>query len=234
MANGISIIPENYFKVISNFSARKLITNDYASWINQKDEYLVPNINHSRYEEWVNDCIIYSTFNTSSNQSSLRKVKYKNKLWNIENQFFFMDIKEMAYLANEYKNDDVYFDTKFFSKDRYTYTILKDIDLSKEGKDVLEKAKLLVKESFKYRQPFNAIKPEYHINTWDAGWYQIKGLLSQYMKKELKEFNVLYKELELKMRPLVYELGFLKKDFNAVNRLNKDIKRDVIQEELLT
>lgn len=58
MANGISIIPENYFKVISNFSARKLITNDYASWINQKDEYLVPNINHSRYEEWVNDCII--------------------------------------------------------------------------------------------------------------------------------------------------------------------------------
>lgn len=40
MAHGISIIPENYFKVISNFSARKLITNDYANWINDKDEAL--------------------------------------------------------------------------------------------------------------------------------------------------------------------------------------------------
>lgn len=38
MAHGISIISENYFKVISNFSARKLITNDYANWINDKDE----------------------------------------------------------------------------------------------------------------------------------------------------------------------------------------------------
>lgn len=38
MAHGISIIPENYFKVISKFSARKLTTNDYANWINDKDE----------------------------------------------------------------------------------------------------------------------------------------------------------------------------------------------------
>ena len=39
--------------------------------------------------------------------------------------------------------------------------------------------------------------------------------------------------LMIKMRSLVYELGFLKKDFNAVNRLNKDIKRDVITDAML-
>lgn len=39
--------------------------------------------------------------------------------------------------------------------------------------------------------------------------------------------------LRIKMRPLVYELGFLKKDFNAVNMLNKDIKREVITDAML-
>ena len=57
---------------------------------------------------------------------------------------------------------------------------------------------------------FNDEKPEYHINTWDAGWYQIKGILNEYLKEDYKEFLELYKILEEKMRPMVYELGFLK------------------------
>lgn len=56
---------------------------------------------------------------------------------------------------------------------------------------------------------FDQDHPEYHINTWDAGWYQIKGMLKKYIPEELKEFNVLYKQLENRMRPLVVELEFL-------------------------
>lgn len=209
-ANGISIIPDNFKKVVSNFAARKLISGKYANWINDKDEYMIPNINDSRYDEWISDSIIYSIFNTSSAQSSLRNVEYANKKWNIENQFFFMDKKEMAYLADEFENDDVYLDIKNFNKDRYVYTILQNMTLSIEAQNVLDKAKDLVRSSFKYRDLFNEDKPEYNINTWDAGWYQIKGLLNEYMKDGLMEFNELYKKLENKMRPMVYELGFLK------------------------
>ena len=43
-----------------------------------------------------------------------------------------------------------------------------------------------------------------------GGWYQIKGMLKEYFPNELKEFNELYKALADKMRPMVYELGFLK------------------------
>ena len=43
------------------------------------------------------------------------------------------------------------------------------------------------------------------------GIYQIKGILKQYDPEGLKQFNELYKQLEDRMRPLVYELGFLYK-----------------------
>ena len=83
--------------------------------------------------------------------------------------------------------------------------------LSPDAQAVLDKATELVKSSFKYRKQFNQEHPEYHINTWDAGWYQIKGMLKQYDPEGLKQFNELYKQLEDRMRPLVYELGFLYK-----------------------
>ena len=48
-------------------------------------------------------------------------------------------------------------------------------------------------------------------NTWDAGWYQIKLILKLFFQDDLREFTKKYKEFEDRMRPLVYELGFLRK-----------------------
>ena len=210
MAHGISIIEENFLKVVCNFSARKLITGKYSNWINDKDEYLIPNTNHSKYKEFENDSIVYSIFNTSSNQSSLRNIEYKDKLWDIKNEIFFMGVDEIEELSNKFENQDIYDDIKEFGDERYVYRILNSVILSKEAQDVLNKAKELTVKSFKYRQLFNDEKPEYHINTWDAGWYQIKGILNEYLKEDYKECLELYKILEEKMRPMVYELGFLK------------------------
>ena len=52
--------------------------------------------------------------------------------------------------------------------------------------------------------------PEYHLNTWDAGFYQIKKILKKYMPDELKAFRTLYKEFEDRMREGVYKFDFLK------------------------
>ena len=57
---------------------------------------------------------------------------------------------------------------------------------------------------------FNESHPEYQINNWDAGWYQIKALLKEFMPNELKTFRILHKQLGDKIRQQVYELGFLK------------------------
>ena len=205
-AVGVQILPINFDKCTALFSARKLIEKN---WVNSKDEYLAPNEENEHYNEFVNDSIVYSLFHSASNQSSLRQVEYKGKNWDIKNEFFFMSKDEVMELANENNLDFTYNDARV-SNERYVYTKLQSIELSAEAKAVLDKAIELTKMSFKYRELFNDERPEYQILNWDCGWYQIKGMLKEFMPNELKEFSELYKALAEKMRPMVYELGFLK------------------------
>ena len=160
--------------------------------------------------------MVYSVFNNKSNQSSLRRVTYEGENWNVINHFFFMSHKDIEDLAlgthnPKDRNDEVFEDIVHHGKnERYVYKELSGLNLSRDAELVLDKAKELVKSSFRYRKLFNMEHPQYHVNTWDAGWYQIKGILKEYNKDGLKEFNALYTELENRMRPLVYELGFLR------------------------
>ena len=206
MGHGISVMQQNFDRVVANFASRKLID---CNWVNSKDEYLAPNEGNEHYNEFVNDSIVYSLFHSASNQSSLRQVEYKGKLWDIKNEFFFMSKDEIISLANENGIDFTYNDARV-SSERYVHTKLQGIELSQEAKAVLDKAIELTKMSFKYRELFNEEHPEYQILNWDCGWYQIKGMLKEYFPNELKEFNELYKALADKMRPMVYKLGFLK------------------------
>lgn len=201
-----SITKDNFDKCTALFSARKLIEKN---WVNSKDEYLAPNESDERYAEFVNDSIVYSLFHSASNQSSLRQIEYKGKLWDIKNEFFFMSRDDIKELANENGFDFTYNDANV-SSERYVYTKLQGIELSPEAQEVLNKAIELTKRSFRYREMFNDEHPEYQILNWDCGWYQIKGMLKEYMPNEYKEFTDLYKKLADKMRPMVYELGFLK------------------------
>lgn len=93
----------------------------------------------------------------------------------------------------------------------FVYKKLQAITLSAEAQAVLDKANELLKKSMKYRKLFNDEHPEMQILNADAGWYQIKQMLKEYMPDELKEFKELYKKLAEKMKPAIYELGFLQK-----------------------
>lgn len=203
---GVSVIKENFYKCISFFTARKLIDNN---WINSKDEYLAPNESHPIFDEFVNDSIVYSLFHSASNQSSLRNISYHNKLWDIKNEFFWMSKTEVEDLANTHNNDDCYSDVHT-APERFVYQKLQTITLSPEAQVVYDKACEIVRKTFKYRPLFDAEHPEYQINNWDCGWYQIKALAKEYAKDDLDEFKELYKKLTNKMRPMVYELGFLR------------------------
>lgn len=207
-ANGFSIIPENFTKVMGLFTARALIT---SNWVTDKDEYMKPNINHPEYNQWLLDCVIFALFNSKSNQSSLRNILYKGKKWDIKNEFFFMSKEEIMELANEYNNDDCYLDATI-SDNRFVYKFIEQHkeQFSKDAWDVYEKACELMRKSFNCRQLFNSEHPEYQVNNFDASWYQIKPILKEYFSKDLKDFGGLYKDLSERMKPLIYELGYLK------------------------
>ena len=204
---GTSIITDNFMRCTTLFSARKLIVKN---WKNSKDEYFAPDESHPQYSEFVNDSIIYSLFHSQSYQISLRQIEYKEKKWNIYNEFFWMSKDEIMQLANNNNFSECYNDAKT-SSDRYVYKMIQKITLSAEAQAVLDKANEIVRNTFKYRDIFDSEKPNYQIMNWDCGWFQIKELANKFNKKDIEEFNILFKKLEDRMRPMVYELGFLRK-----------------------
>jgi hypothetical protein len=208
--NGISIRKENFTKVVAHFAARKLI---YSNWINEKDEYLAPNEHHHKYNQFIHDSIILSLFNNSSEQSSLRQVIYKESTYDIKNEFFWMSKNNMKELANQNNYTELYNDVRTDS-DRYVYNLLFGKEriydqLSDEAKDVLDSASDLVRFSLGTRRNF--ADDTNQLNSWDAGYAQLKLLWKEYYPEQFKEFRDKYKVLEDKMRPMVYELGFLLK-----------------------
>lgn len=206
-AGSCIINKDNFNRVIAMFCARKLVDQD---WLNDKDEYMVPNDTHPSYNQFIADGIIFSLFESASLQSSLRNITYKGALHNIHNQFFFLSVKEMQDLAiannfNELYNDCV------GKQDSYVYNLLKTIKLSPDAQTVLDMARYLVSSSFPLRQAAHTVKPEMHLNAWDAGWYQIRnGILKDNFKDEYKAFTDAYKALASRLKPMVYTLGFLK------------------------
>ena len=205
-ANGLSIMPENFERVCAVFSARKLVN---ADWINDKDTFCIPDTTHQSYSTFLNDAIVYSLFHSSSQQSSLREVAFEDKLWDIKNEFFYMSKGEIIELADKEGYDFTYTDAQS-SQERFVYKKLQGITLSDEARGVLDYAIKLTKDSFKYRKEWNERHPEYQIMNWDCGWYQLKFMLKEYMPEEMKIFSEKFKRLADKMRPMVYELGFLK------------------------
>jgi len=124
-----------------------------------------------------------------------------------------MSKERMLNLANENHYTELYNDART-SNNRYVYELLfgkQDIynKLSPDAKLVLDKATELVEKSM--RQRHLMADDTNHLNSWDAGYAQLKLVWKEYFPDEFKEFRQLYKNLEDRMRPLVYELGFLLK-----------------------
>lgn len=84
--------------------------------------------------------------------------------------------------------------------------------LSPDAKLVLDLATDLFKKSMKKRIEIESdpAYEKYHLNSWDAGYAQLKIIWKEFFPQEFKEFKEAYKKLEDRLRPLVYELGFLK------------------------
>lgn len=206
-ANGFSVIPANFEKATTLFAARKLIT---STWVNQKDEYIAPDVQHSAYQQFVNDSLVYALFNNASNQSSMRQVDYKNKKHDIKNEFFWMSnsaIRELA-VSNHY--DELYRDTVNEPSERFVFNKLATVQLSPDASEVLNLATQLVLSSVNTRKTMSEESPEFHLDSWDAGYAQLKLVWKKFHADEFKKFRDSYKAMEDRMRPLVYELGFLK------------------------
>ena len=193
----------NIFTICSFFTVRLLFSGANAKWVDYYDDYLTPN-NGDQLKQFEIDSLFYSLFNSKSNQISKD---------NIKNEFFWMSKEEMTELANNNNYNELYGDART-DNNRYVHNLLFGEEniyeqLSPDAKLVLDKATELVQMSMTMRSHF--ADDHNHLNSWDAGYAQLKLVWKEYFPEEFKEFRQLYKNLEDRMRPLVYELGFLLK-----------------------
>ena len=200
-ANGFNLLPENFDRAVSGFSARRLVVDNV--W-NHQDCYMAPDTEHHKYAEWQKDCYIFSMFESKSNQTSI-KGEVDGEAYDFVNNFYPFTKKETYEILG--------LDWKQNSKEetRFIRSSGKLDGLTPEGQKVLDDFKACLSASAKARPEYAKAHPELQVARWDCGWRQLKGLFAEACPDEFATLKADFKALKDKMLPLVYELGFLKK-----------------------
>jgi hypothetical protein len=87
--------------------------------------------------------------------------------------------------------------------------------LSKEAKAILDAGRILWQAYFSYTDVYS-VREQFKLNRPDVGWYQIRNALKKrnesgdFLPIDFTEFENAYKKLSAKLRPMVFELGFLR------------------------
>lgn len=199
--HGFNLLPENFDRAVSGFSARRLVVDNV--W-NHQDCYMAPDTEHPKYAEWQKDCYIFSMFESKSNQTSI-KGEVDGEAYDFVNNFYPFTKKETYEILG--------LDWKQNSKEetRFIRSSGKLDNLTAEGQKVLDDFKACLSASAKARPEYAKAHPELQVARWDCGWRQLKGLFAEACPDEFATLKADFKALKDKMLPLVYELGFLKK-----------------------
>lgn len=220
--HGVSVVPENFERVCVTFACRKSIIPD-ASWVNDKDVFRRPSDEFQNSLEWrgfVRDCVVFSLFHRASYQTSLRNFEYNGDLYDVKNEWFFMSTKEIIKLASKYNLNDISFEARS-SEERFVYKYLhnesnRKINLSSEARELLLAGEEFVRACFAKRYITDMSHPEWHLMTWDAGYYQSYKIYTENkndmnISEAYHRLDLARTKLEAKIRAQVYKDGILKK-----------------------
>lgn len=189
-AGAFFVTPENLWKSAIVFSVRRLIK---PTWLNDRDQYLIPTVPLTG--EFKSDCLIWMLFSASNLSAGADGLEWNGKKWSLVNHFIPFTETEVGSIAR--------FESDFMSK------YLAKLKLSKEAKEVLDAGREVWKlyHSIKFEKK---IRDEYKLNRPDVGWYQIRKALEANGTADFSGVKEAFDALSLKLRPLVYEYGFLK------------------------
>ena len=194
--DGFYTTPENLWQAAIVFSVRRLIK---PTWINDRDQFLQPTSDLP--DEFINDCLIWMLFNRSQRTASADGLEWDDKTWSIVNHFIPFTESEV--------NSPERFESSFM------VDYLSDLKLSIEAQSVLNAGRGLWRAYFTEVDPHN-VREEFKLNRSDVGWYQIRNALKARNETGLNteisfaQFEDTYRILSEKLRPLVFEYGFLR------------------------
>ena len=194
--NGFYVNNTNLWKATVIFSVEKVISH---TWLNDRDQFLQPNCELP--EEFKNDCLVWMLFNGSNLTASANDLEWNGKKWNIVNHFIPFTEEEVG-ASDRFESD-------------FMVRYMQGKTFSAEAQAVLDEGRKIWATYFK--QTFNhKIREELKLNRPDVGWYQIRQALKAQNESgnsvpvSFATFEAAYKTLSEKLRPQVYQYGFLK------------------------
>lgn len=210
--HGFHVYQDNFNRAMALFAARKVVPH---KWYNDTDEYCAPTpaVEASGlYERFVADATILALFHPANNCTSVRGIEFKGEKIDIHNNLFWKPVYQMRQWADEYGCHSVYVDLRGVTEDTFFWTQMDRIlrTSSTEAMMLLNKASWMLAESMSDRDRYGEMHPELHLNTWDAGYYQLHRMWKDRYPERDKEIQQARLALERKLMPEVYELGFLR------------------------
>lgn len=194
--NGYYVTPDNLWQVAVVFSVRRLIK---PTWLNDRDQFLQPT--EPLTEEFKSDCLVWMLFSGSNLTAGAANLSWSDKNWSLVNHFIpFTEVEVDS--PERFESD-------------FMVQYMLDKEFSIEAQAVLTAGKELWK-SFFSEIDVHSLREEFKLNRPDVGWYQVRNALSarnksgDYQPINFESFEIAYKALSEKLRPQVYELGFLK------------------------
>lgn len=191
-ARGFFVNEQNIREAAVVFSVRRLIK---PTWLNDRDQFLQPCRKLS--DAFKNDCLVWMLFNGSNLTAGADGLKWGGKDWSLTNHFIPFTEKEVGSPKRFHSN----FMASYIAK----------LKLSVEATAVLHEGRKLWAQY--HRSSFGrSIREEYKLNRSDAGWYQIRNALEANAANELVDFEpfrLAYRLLGEKLRPQVFDNGFL-------------------------
>jgi hypothetical protein len=178
------------------FTVRRIVK---PTWLNDRDQFLQPT--GELTDDFKNDCLVWMLFNGSNLTASANDLEWSGKKWSIVNHFIPFTEEEVG-SPDRFESD-------------FMVRYMAGREFSTEAQGVLTEGKKLWQAYFAHTDP-HAVRSELKLNRADVGWYQIRNALKARNRSgdvasvSFAEFEEAYKALTEKLRPLVYELGFLK------------------------
>ncbi|MBK6417256.1 hypothetical protein [Thermomonas sp.] len=192
-AGAFFVTGQNLWQAAVVFTVRRLIK---PTWLNDRDQFLQPT--GALTDDFKSDCLIWMLFNGSNLTAGADGLEWNGRTWSLVNHFI------------PFTEQDVGASGRFESEFMAQY--IEGLTLSPQAQAVLDEGRHLWRQ-FHATRFEKRIRDEFKLNRPDVGWYQIRRALEANADSEAVDvdaFKEAYAELSRKLRPQVFELGFLR------------------------
>lgn len=189
---GVWILADNLERSAVVFSVRRLIK---PTWLNDRDQFL--QASQPLSDEFKSDCLVWMLFNGSNLTAGADGLHWNDRDWSLTNHFIPFTEGEIGVRAR--------------LESDFMVRYMDGMTFSPEAQAVLDEGRKLFQRFHAIGFP-NKIRMEFKLGRADAGWYQVRRALEAYSDTELTDFDPFksaYANLSTKLRPQVFQLGFL-------------------------